>query len=262
MDQSVVAFDLQRMLIGDGPPLFYLEIVARTVIIYVYTLVLLRWLGSRTVGQLSTIEFLLVIALGSAVGDAMFYPDVPLLHALAVVTLVVVLNKGLDTIMLRSPRAERLIDGEPREVIRDGVVDASFLREGPISAYELFQRLREDGIEQLGEVRRAYMERTARSPRSASGTKAAPACRSCPRTPSGSRRFVRRLSRRKGRFRACGAGTSGPGKRRGAKTAAASIGRRACADARPPKMVTSGKRRCAGSARPGPRCPAVWSGRP
>lgn len=159
MDQSVVAFDLQRMLIGNGPPLFYLEIVVRTVIIYVYTLVLLRWLGSRTVGQLSTIEFLLVIALGSAVGDAMFYPDVPLLHALAVVTLVVLINKGLDAIMLRSPRAERLIDGEPCELIRDGVVDASFLRQGPISADELFQRLREDGIEQLGEVRRAYMEK-------------------------------------------------------------------------------------------------------
>ena len=67
MDEPVVALDLQRMLIGEGPPLFYIEIVVRTVIIYVYTLILLRWLGSRTVGQLSTIEFLLVIALAVAV---------------------------------------------------------------------------------------------------------------------------------------------------------------------------------------------------
>lgn len=159
MGEPVVALDLQRMLIGNGSPLFYIEIVVRTLVIYVYTLILLRWLGSRTVGQLSTIEFLLVIALGSAVGDAMFYPEVPLLHAMAVVTVVVLLNKGLDTIMLRNERAERLIDGEPREVVCDGVVDAAFLREGPISADELFQRLREDGIAQLGEVRRAYMEK-------------------------------------------------------------------------------------------------------
>ena len=43
---------------------------------------MLRWIGSRTIAQLSTVEFLLVIALGSAVGDSMFYAEVPLLHAL------------------------------------------------------------------------------------------------------------------------------------------------------------------------------------
>lgn len=159
MDDPVVAFDLQRMILGDAPPLFYLEIVVRTIIIYVYVMALLRWLGSRTVGQLSTIEFLLVIALGSAVGDVMFYPDVPLLHALLVVTIVIFANKGLDVIMLRSERAERLLDGAPFEVIRDGVIEADFLSKGPITREELFQRLREGGFENLGEVRVAYIEK-------------------------------------------------------------------------------------------------------
>ena len=109
MDQAIVAFDLKRMLIGDEPPLFLLEIAIRTIIIYAYTLFLLRWLGSRTVGQLSTVEFLLVIALGSAVGDAMFYPDVPLIQSMLVVTVVVVANKLLDISISKSGRAERLL---------------------------------------------------------------------------------------------------------------------------------------------------------
>ncbi len=159
MDQAIAAFDLKRMLIGDEPPLFLLEIVVRTVIIYAYTLLLLRWLGSRTVGQLSTVEFLLVIALGSAVGDAMFYPDVPLIQAMLVVTVVVVANKLLDLSISKSRRAERLLDGKPREVVRDGVVARKFLDENWMSRYELFQELREAGIEQLGEVRRAYIEK-------------------------------------------------------------------------------------------------------
>lgn len=159
MDQAIVAFDFKRMLIGDEPPLFLLEIVVRTIIIYAYTLLLLRWLGSRTVGQLSTVEFLLVIALGSAVGDAMFYPDVPLLQAMLVVTVVVVANKVLDLSISKSRRAERLLDGKPREVVRDGVVARQFLDENWMSRYELFQELREAGIEQLGEVRRAYIEK-------------------------------------------------------------------------------------------------------
>lgn len=65
------------MLIGDEPPTFVLEIIIRTAIVYAYSLTLLQWLGSRAIGQLSTVEFLLVIALGSAVGDAMFIPTCP-----------------------------------------------------------------------------------------------------------------------------------------------------------------------------------------
>ena len=153
MDQAIDVFDWERMLLGDEPPLFLLEIAFRTAVIYVYALILLRWLGSRTIGQLSTIEFLLVIALGSAVGDAMFYPDVPLLHALLVITVVVIANKGLD-----SPSAERAIDGIPEEAIRDGVICRDFLDGESLSRNELFQQLREHGIEHLGEVAHAYIE--------------------------------------------------------------------------------------------------------
>ena len=146
------------MLLGDEPPLFLLEIVVRTLIIYAYALALLRWLGSRTVGQLSTVEFLLVIALGSAVGDAMFYPDVPLLHALLVVTIVVLVNKVLDVLIARFKTAERAIDGTPEEAIRDGVICKEFLESTSMGTSELFQELREHGIEHLGQVAHAFIE--------------------------------------------------------------------------------------------------------
>ncbi len=158
MEEAITVFDWQRMLLGDEPPWYLLEILVRTVIVYVYALALLRWLGSRTIGQLSTIEFLLVIALGSAVGDAMFYPDVPLIHALAVVTVVVLANKGLDVLIARFKRAERIIDGVPEEIIRDGVFCKEFFASTSMGSSEVFQLLRERGIEQMGQVARAYVE--------------------------------------------------------------------------------------------------------
>lgn len=159
MEQFLSGLDFQRMIFGEEPPIFLFEILFRTVVIYAYTLLLLRWLGSRTVGQLSTVEFLLVIALGSAVGDAMFYPEVPLLHSMVVVTIVVGANKFLDMLIARNKQAERFVDGQPMEVVRDGGLSETFLRRLPMSRDELFQKLREDGIEQLGEVRRAYIEK-------------------------------------------------------------------------------------------------------
>jgi uncharacterized membrane protein YcaP (DUF421 family) len=158
VETTIVPFDLQRMLVGDQTLLFGLEVILRTVIVYLYALILLRWLGSRTIGQLSTVEFLLVIALGSAVGDAMFYPDVPLLHALIVVTVVVLANKGLDILIARSKSAERLIDGSPAEIIVDGVICKKFLDGTSFGISEIFQQLRRRHIEHLGQVRYAFAE--------------------------------------------------------------------------------------------------------
>ncbi len=162
MEETIQAFDWGRMLFGDEPPGFLLEIAFRTVVIYFYALVLLRWLGSRAIGQLSTIEFLLVIALGSAVGDAMFYPDVPLFHALLVVTLVVAANKLLDIVISKSLSVEQAIEGTPEEAVRDGVICRGFLEGGTLSNSELFQQLRENGVQQLGEVAHAYLETNGR----------------------------------------------------------------------------------------------------
>lgn len=158
MDQPASVLDFGRILFGSESPLFLFEIVLRTVIVYIYALALLRWVGSRTIGQLSTVEFLLVIALGSAVGDAMFYPDVPLTHALLVVTIVVLANKGLDILIARSKAAEQVLDGVPEEVIVDGVVCRQFLTDTSLGVSELRQQLRHHGIEHLGQVAHAYVE--------------------------------------------------------------------------------------------------------
>lgn len=156
--EQVQPFELARLLVGDAPLLFYAEIMFRTVVIYVYTLVLLRWLGGRSIAQLSLVEFLLVIALGSAVGDAMFYPEVPLLHALLVITLVAVIARLIDVLTLRSARINTMVDGAPVQVVRDGVLVMPNLTLRGMSTAELASVLRIEKVRNLGEIRAAYIE--------------------------------------------------------------------------------------------------------
>lgn len=158
--ESIQPFDWQRIFIGDLPWSFTLEVVFRTVIMYVFTLLLIRWLSRRAVGQLSLIEFFLVVALGSAVGDPMFYPDVPLLHAMSVITVVVLLDRGLDRLVASSERAERMIEGSPVLLVHNGLVEYERLAQLTINRDELFQYLRLQGVENLGAVREAYMEQS------------------------------------------------------------------------------------------------------
>lgn len=156
--ETIVAFDWQRMLIGDEPPLFLLEIVLRIAVIWPWTMLLLRWVGGRSMSQLSLIEFLLVIALGSAVGDSMLASDVPLLHAMLVIFLVVVLDKAVNLATRRFNLAKRVIDGQPTEVLRDGVILSSGLKSRQLGNLELMELLRLKGVENLGSIARAYLE--------------------------------------------------------------------------------------------------------
>lgn len=155
---DITPFDWQRLLIGEAPPLFLAEILFRVLVIYLYTLGMLRLIGGRSVAQMSLVEFLLVIALGSAVGDSLFYPEVPLLHALAVVTFIVTLTKALDALSQHFRHAKRLLDGQPVQVLRDGALLPQGLAARDMGPTELAAFLRLEGIRNLGEVRAAYLE--------------------------------------------------------------------------------------------------------
>lgn len=158
MDPQVIPLDLHRMFLGEQPPLFYVEIALRTIIIYGYTLMMIRWIGGRGVAQLSMVEFVLVIALGSAVGDAMFYPEVPLLAAMMVITLVVTTNKLLDRIIVRSDRAKRIIDGSTVELVRNGRILPQGAQHRDLGMAEIKTMLRIAGVVNLGQVGHAFLE--------------------------------------------------------------------------------------------------------
>lgn len=151
-------FDLYRILLGDQPPIFMVEIAARTVIIFLYTLLLLRCMGKRGMGNLTPFEFAIIVALGSAVGDPMFQEDVPLLHCMLVITLIVGMQRGMAVLSERSTWAEKALSSTPTILIVDGVIQVENLHRESYTHEELLEALRLKGIEQLGEVRIAYLE--------------------------------------------------------------------------------------------------------
>jgi len=155
---SITPFDLHRMFVGDAPPLFLAEVAVRTLIMFLYTVALVRLLGKRGMRQLAPFELVIIIGFGSAVGDPMFYADVPLSHALLVVTMIVGLQQGLVRITQRSEKAERLMEGPVSLIVRDGTIDIEALRKERFARDELFAELREAGVEHLGQVRLAFLE--------------------------------------------------------------------------------------------------------
>lgn len=157
MDE-IVPFDPARIFWGTAPWLFYLEIAVRVIVIWVWTVLMLRWVGGRSVSQMSVVEFLLVIALGSAVGDPMFQPDVPLFHAMLVILLVVLADKAVDHALQNWSKAKRIVDGTPTEILRDGRISMAGLRSEKLGAAEVMHLLRLKGVRNLGQVELAFVE--------------------------------------------------------------------------------------------------------
>ena len=156
--EPVIPFDWLRLLIGDAPPLFLLEITLRVLAIFLWTTTMLRWIGGRSISQLSLVEFLLVIALGSAVGDGMLYPDVPLLHAFLVVFLVIAMDKLIDCGIHTWHGFKTVVDGTPVQLVERGRILTTALKAARIAPSEAHEMLRLKGIRNLGQVETAWME--------------------------------------------------------------------------------------------------------
>jgi uncharacterized membrane protein YcaP (DUF421 family) len=125
---------------------------------YLYTLVLVRLLGKRGMAQLSPFEMVIIVALGSAVGDPMFYADVPLIHGMIVITVVVILERLIVRLTEHNRWLERVVESMPILLVADGQIRHEALEAEDLSEAELFMALRQNGVEQLGEVRLAYLE--------------------------------------------------------------------------------------------------------
>lgn len=67
--------DWQRILFGNNPPEFMLEVFIRSVIILFTFLVTARLLGKRMNGQLTLTEMAVMVSLGVVISPIMQLPD-------------------------------------------------------------------------------------------------------------------------------------------------------------------------------------------
>lgn len=150
--------DVRKILMHDHPFGFLLEVVLRTVIMFLIILIALRASGRRGIKQLSIFELVLIIGLGSAAGDPMFYDDVGILPAFVVFLVVISLYITVTRLSDRFVKIEKLLEGEPLYVIRDGKLSMDAFRESGLSQDEFFSELRLRNVEHLGQVRTVLIE--------------------------------------------------------------------------------------------------------
>ena len=160
MSTDITLFDWQRLLIGLPPEFYYLEIAFKTLAVFAILLLVLRMLGKRAHHNLSPMQQMLLIALGSAAGDALLYPSVALGYASLILIGVTGLTMAVERWADRSRRVLDIIESQPRVLVRDGVVCQGVLKHERSNERELHAALRRAGARSMAQVELAVIEVT------------------------------------------------------------------------------------------------------
>lgn len=153
-------FEWDRLLFNGLPPTFLLEVMVRALIMYIIILVALRASGKRGVKQLSVYELVLIIGLGSAAGDPMFYEDVGLIPAITVFMVIILLYRATTWLSGKNKRLADFLEGKPVILIENGKFSIENFEKEDLAQDEFFSELRQQNVEHLGQVRIGIIEPT------------------------------------------------------------------------------------------------------
>jgi len=137
-----------------------LNVLGRTLVIFFFAFLVLRLLGKRSLAHLTYLDLLLIIALGSAVGDVMIYDEsvVQITSSMIAIAIVGVIVKILGELSSRYQKAGHLIIGTARLLVKDGKVIKQAIRQEDMNEEDLMRMLRERDIHDIKKVKKAFIE--------------------------------------------------------------------------------------------------------
>ncbi len=134
------------------------EKALRSVLVYGFLLIALRVLGKREISQQNTLDLLVILLVANAVQNGVIGVDNSVTGAVVGATILFGLNRMFNGLAYRYPWADRLLDGSPSYLIRDGQLVNSTLKHEQISSPELRSLARRQGYESLAEIGTAILE--------------------------------------------------------------------------------------------------------
>lgn len=151
-------FEWDRLLFNNLPQNFILEVIFRSIVMFIILLLTLKLAGKRGVKQLSIFETVMIIALGSAAGDPMFYEDVGIIPAAVVFFVVITLYRSVTWLTGKSKKFEEFIEGKTKCLINEGRFSINSFKKETLAQDEFFSELRIHSIEHLGQIKNAFIE--------------------------------------------------------------------------------------------------------
>lgn len=138
-----------------------LEVVVRTTIIFIVAFIVIRIRGTKQLAQLTLFDILIVIALGSAVGDVMIYSEevVSLLRSIIAICTLAILIHLVEFVACRLPKKiTSIIYGDSTIIIKNGRLIKKNFEKTNLTEDQLKSKLREKNIQFYSEAKIVRLE--------------------------------------------------------------------------------------------------------
>jgi len=133
----------------------------RAAVIYIGLLVIMRFAGKRSLAQITTFDFVLLLIIGEASQQALLGQDFSVTNALLVVITLVMLDIGLSLVKRRSKTLDKLLEDVPLVIVEDGLVLKERMAKARVDEQDVLTAARHlHGIERLDQIRYAVLERS------------------------------------------------------------------------------------------------------
>ena len=134
-----------------------LELVVRGSALYLGILILARLTLRRSIGKVAGMDMIFLLLLAEAAAHSMGdYDSVG--DGVVLILVFIVLNFLINFVSYRVPFIEKLVSAPAIQVVKDGRMLRRNMRREFITDEELMSHLRQEGVEELREVKEAYVE--------------------------------------------------------------------------------------------------------
>lgn len=130
----------------------------RTIILYFLTVVALRIMGKRQVGQLEPIELVVTLMISELASIPMGHVSIPLMHGVIPIVTLIVAEATLSYINLKNRTFRKLMSGAPTILIQHGRVMEKELKRLRLNIDDLMEELRVNGTLDIQEIAYAIFE--------------------------------------------------------------------------------------------------------
>jgi uncharacterized membrane protein YcaP (DUF421 family) len=133
-------------------------IFSTTIVVFLLVFVI-RWLGNKGLGQLKTIELIILVGLGDAIGQTMLKPsETSIPQGFTVIIIAIAIFKIYDYLTTKYTKVSKVIERDPILLVKDGKIMDEALEKAKISRKELESYLRLTGTDDISEIKTSYLE--------------------------------------------------------------------------------------------------------
>jgi uncharacterized membrane protein YcaP (DUF421 family) len=137
-----------------------MDAVLRGLSVYMFLLIIFRISGKRSLGQVTSFDFVLLLIIAETTQQALLGDDYSVTNAFLLIGTLVGIDIGLSLLKQRSAKLDRLLEGAPLVIVENGKLLKDRMDKARVDEEDILHAARElQGLERMEQIKYAVLER-------------------------------------------------------------------------------------------------------